>query len=68
MPPSSAHVLTLLGVVLEKFVSVPTGRRIGVGRLLRYTEWSGAESLARFGPPGFGLGTLSPGICPGPVL
>ena len=36
--------------------------------VIRYTEWSAAESLARFGPPGFGLGTPSPGSAPGPGL
>ena len=35
------------------------------GEVIRCTEWSAAESLARFGPPGFGLGTPSPGLALG---
>ena len=44
------------------------GTTIPMGRLFRCTVRRGAESLARFGPPGFRLGTPSPGSAPGPGL
>jgi len=50
------------------FKFYPVGSEYPYAEVIRYTEWSGAESQPRFGPPGFGLGTPSPGFSPGSGL
>jgi hypothetical protein len=59
--PTTAPALLLL-----KFN--PHGEQYPHGEVISYTIGSGAESQPRFGPPGFGLGTPSPGFGPGSGL
>lgn len=62
---SRHHAMTAL-LMFSKFQGWGSG--IPTGRLFRCTEWSAAESLARFSPPGSAPGTPSPGFSPGSGL
>ena len=47
------------------FLFCPQPSQYRGAEVIRCTEWSGAESLARFGPPASAPGTPSPGFSPG---
>ena len=58
---SRHHAMTAL-LMFSKFHGWGSG--IPTGRLFRCTEWSAAESLARFSPPRFCSGYPLPGVHP----